>query len=108
MRGLFCNEGQTDAGLFDCGLTWDRVEIVVCRSNGEADFSAYTVKLLLAFKMDKMVKRGRLSIHLQKASKLSKEWGEGQMAHIRDFCKLEQQSSEDTWNVLVIVKREPL
>jgi hypothetical protein len=27
--------------------------------------------------MDKMVKRGRLSIHLQNASKLSKEWGEG-------------------------------
>jgi hypothetical protein len=29
--------------------------------------------------MDKMVKRGRLSIHLQNASKLSKEWGEGQL-----------------------------
>jgi cephalosporin hydroxylase len=29
--------------------------------------------------MDKMVKRGRLSIHLQKASQLSKEWGEGQL-----------------------------
>jgi hypothetical protein len=28
--------------------------------------------------MDKMVTRGRLSIHLQKASQLSKEWGEGQ------------------------------
>jgi len=32
----------------------------------------------LGFKMDKMVKRGKLSIHLQKASQLSKEWGEGQ------------------------------
>lgn len=32
----------------------------------------------LGFKMDKMVTRGRLSIHLQKASQLSKEWGEGQ------------------------------
>jgi hypothetical protein len=28
--------------------------------------------------VDKMVTRGRLSIPLQKASKLSKEWGEGQ------------------------------
>jgi len=28
--------------------------------------------------MDKMIKRGRLSIHLQNASQLSKEWGEGQ------------------------------
>jgi hypothetical protein len=28
--------------------------------------------------MDKMVARGRLSIRLQEASKLSKEWGEGQ------------------------------
>jgi hypothetical protein len=27
--------------------------------------------------MDKMVNRGRLSIHLQNASQLSKEWGEG-------------------------------
>jgi hypothetical protein len=27
-----------------------------------------------------MVTRGRLSIHLQKAPKLSKEWGEGQLA----------------------------
>jgi hypothetical protein len=35
-------------------------------------------KWLWDFKMDKMVKRGKLSIHLQKASKLSKEWGEGQ------------------------------
>jgi len=30
--------------------------------------------------MDKMVTRGRLSIHLQKAPKLSKEWGEGHVA----------------------------
>ncbi|MBN2254945.1 MAG: hypothetical protein JW736_04510, partial [Deltaproteobacteria bacterium] len=29
--------------------------------------------------MDKMVTRGRLSIHLQKAPQLSKEWGEGQV-----------------------------
>jgi hypothetical protein len=36
------------------------------------------LKWLLDFKMDKMVKRGRLSIHLQEAPKLSKEWGEGQ------------------------------
>jgi hypothetical protein len=36
------------------------------------------LKWLWDFKMDKMVKRGRLSIHLQEAPKLSKEWGEGQ------------------------------
>jgi hypothetical protein len=30
--------------------------------------------------MNKMVTRGRLSIHLQEAPKLSKEWGEGQKA----------------------------
>jgi hypothetical protein len=34
-------------------------------------------KWLWGSKMDKMVTRGRLSIHLKNASKLSKEWGEG-------------------------------
>jgi len=29
--------------------------------------------------MDKMVTRGMLSIHLQEAPKLSKEWEEGQL-----------------------------
>jgi hypothetical protein len=29
-----------------------------------------------------MVKRGGLSIHLQKAPKLSKEWGEGQLRRL--------------------------
>jgi hypothetical protein len=55
----------------------DRLEIVVPRANGEAVFSGFTLKWQSAFKMDKMVKRGRLSIHLQNASQLSKEWGEG-------------------------------
>jgi hypothetical protein len=31
-----------------------------------------------AFKMDKMATNGGLRIHLKKAPKLSKEWGEGQ------------------------------
>jgi len=57
----------------------DRDEIVVPRANGEAVFSGFKLKWLSAFKMDKMVKRGRLSIHLQNASQLSKEWGEGQL-----------------------------
>jgi len=52
----------------------DRLETVVPRANGEAVFSGFTVKWQSAFKMDKMVTRGRLSIHLQNASQLSKEW----------------------------------
>ena len=56
----------------------DRDEIVVPRANAEAVFSGFKVKWLSAFEMDKMVKRGRLSIHLQKAPQLSKEWGGGQ------------------------------
>ena len=36
-------------------------------------------KWLLGIKMDKMVTRGRLGIHLQNASQLSKEWGEGHL-----------------------------
>jgi hypothetical protein len=55
-----------------------RIEIVVPRANGEAAFSGFTLKWLSAFKMDKMATSGRLSIHLQEAPKLSKEWGEGQ------------------------------
>jgi len=51
----------------------DRIEIVVPRANGEAVFSGFMEKWQSVFKMDKMVTRGRLSIHLQKASKLSKE-----------------------------------
>jgi len=61
----------------------DRDEIVVPRSNGEAVFSGFMAKWQSVFKMDKMVKRGRLSIHLQNASKLSKEWGEGQSSSER-------------------------
>ena len=55
-------------------------EIVAPEASGEAVFSGFTLKWLSAFKTDKMVKRGGLSIHLQKAPKLSKEWGEGQIS----------------------------
>ena len=41
-------------------------------------------KWLSAFKIDKMVTRGRLSIHLQEAPQLSKEWGEG---HAQSWAK---------------------
>jgi predicted DNA-binding ArsR family transcriptional regulator len=53
----------------------DRIEIVACRSNGEAVFLAFREKWLLGTEMDKMVTNGRLSIHLQKAPKLSSQWG---------------------------------
>jgi hypothetical protein len=59
----------------------DRAENAVPRASGEAVFSGFTVKWQAAFKMDKMVKRGRLSIHLQNASQLSKEWGEGHSSY---------------------------
>jgi hypothetical protein len=52
-------------------------KIVAPEASGEAVFSGFKLKWLSAFKMDKMVTRGRLSIHLQKAPQLSKEWGEG-------------------------------
>jgi secondary thiamine-phosphate synthase enzyme len=60
----------------------DRSEIIVPEASGEAVFSGFKLKWLSAFKMNKMVTRGRLSIHLQEAPKLSKEWGEGQTAQI--------------------------
>ena len=56
----------------------DRVEIVVSRASWSDVFSASTEKWLFGSKMDKMVTRGRLLIHLQNASQLSKEWGGGQ------------------------------
>jgi len=58
-------------------------EIVAPEASGEAVFSGFTLKWLSAFKTDKMVKKGGLSIHLQKAPKLSKEWGEGHGPPIR-------------------------
>jgi len=61
------------------GLERDRDEIVAPEASGEAIFSGFTLKWPSAFKMDKMVTRGRLSVHLQKAPQLSKEWGEGQV-----------------------------
>ena len=57
----------------------DCFEIVAPEASGEAVFSGFKLKWLSAFKMDKMVTRGRLSIHLQEALQLSKEWGEGQI-----------------------------
>ena len=56
----------------------DWFEIVAPEASGEAVFSKSKLKWLLAFIMDKMVTRGRLSIYLQEAPKLSKERGEGQ------------------------------
>ncbi len=44
--------------------------------------------------MDKMVTRGRLSIHLQKAPQLSKEWGEGQVPRPNGRSELEWLPSE--------------
>jgi hypothetical protein len=58
-------------------------EIVALEASTEAVFSGFTLKWLSAFKTDKMVERGGLSIHLQKAPKLSKEWGEGHYKPIR-------------------------
>jgi hypothetical protein len=52
----------------------DRIEIIASEASGEAVFLEFKLKWLSAFKRDKMVTRGRLSIHLQKAPKLSKEW----------------------------------
>jgi len=54
-------------------------EIVALEASGEAVFSGFTLKWLSAFKMNKMVTRGRLSIHLQEAPKLSKEWSTGSL-----------------------------
>ena len=46
----------------------DGFEIVAPGASGEAVFSGFTLKWLLAFKMDKMVTRGRLSIHLREVN----------------------------------------
>jgi hypothetical protein len=53
----------------------DGFEIVAPEASGGAAFSA--------FKMDKMVTKGRVLILLQEAPKLSKEWGEGQSSAFR-------------------------
>ena len=57
----------------------DCFEIVAPEASGEAVFSGFKLRWFSAFKLDKMVPRGRLSIHLQEVPKLSKEWGEGQV-----------------------------
>ena len=59
----------------------DGTEIVVPRANGEAVFSGFHEKWLLGNKMNKMVTTVGPGMHLQKAPKLSKEWGEGQEEH---------------------------
>ena len=56
----------------------DKFEIVTPEASGKTVCSGFTLKWLSAFKMDKMVTRGRLSVHLQETPKLSKEWGEAQ------------------------------
>jgi len=63
-------------------MTW--FEIAAPEASGEAVFLGFTFKWLLAFKIDKMFTRGRLSIHLQEAPKLSKEWGEGRLDRTGD------------------------
>jgi hypothetical protein len=55
----------------------DKFEIVTPEASCKTVCSGFTLKWPSAFKMDKLVTRGRLSIHLQEAPKLSKEWGEG-------------------------------
>jgi len=50
-------------------------EIVAPAASGEAVFSGFKLKWLSAFKMDKMVTTGRSSMHLEKASQLSRVWG---------------------------------
>jgi len=56
----------------------DRAEIVAPGASGKAAFSGFMEKWRSTVETDKMVRRGRFSIHRQKASKLSKEWGRGQ------------------------------
>jgi hypothetical protein len=60
-----------------------RAEIVAPGASGEAVFSGFMEKWRSSVQTDKMVRRGRLSIHLQKASKLSKEWGGGQFSIVK-------------------------
>jgi hypothetical protein len=55
------------------------IYIVAPGASGEAVFSGFMEKWRSSVQTDKMVRRGRLSIHLQKASKLSKEWGGGHL-----------------------------
>jgi hypothetical protein len=57
----------------------DELEIVVCGLLVKPIFRGSRKKWLSGIGRDKMVKRGRLSIHLNYASTLSKEWGEGQI-----------------------------
>ena len=61
----------------------NRLEIVACRSNGEAVFSGLLEKWRWGIKMAKMVTDGRSSMYLQKAPKLSKQWGLPQIAEKR-------------------------
>jgi hypothetical protein len=44
----------------------DWFEIVAPEASGEAIFSGFKLKWFSAFKVDKMVTRGRLSIHFRK------------------------------------------
>jgi len=53
----------------------DWFEIVAPEASGGAVFSGFKLKWLSAFKMVKMVTTGGPSMHIQKASKLSRQWG---------------------------------
>jgi len=59
-------------------------EIVAPGASGEAIFIGVQANWLLAFKMDTMVTRGRLSIHFRKPPELPKERGEGSESHEDD------------------------
>jgi len=58
----------------------DRVEIVDPRASSEVVFLRFDEKWLLDLGIDKMGMNGGPQIHLQKAPKLSKEWGVGHAA----------------------------
>jgi hypothetical protein len=54
----------------------DRLEIVAPRTSGEVDFTVVLKKDgILGIGVDRMVTTGRSSMHLRKASPLSRVWG---------------------------------
>jgi len=62
----------------------DRVELVVPRPFWSDVFSAYISNWHFGIKMAKMVTNGRSSMHLKKASRLSKRWGPPQRNSAND------------------------
>ena len=66
------------ADLGSRGLTWTGSRLSFLRHLVKPIFRDCREKWLLAIGMAKMVTTGRPRMHLQKAPKLFKEWGEGQ------------------------------